>query len=79
MLRRIDFPPQSPDLNPIEQIWALLGSRLPTNLKFSNDAMWRLLNELWNEVTTEELHAYISNMPRRLQDVIAVKGQNTRY
>lgn len=76
----LPHPPMSPDLNPIEHIWDLMGRRLrdlerpPTNLHELSE----LLVRIWNEIPQREIQACI-NMEERLQEVIRQRGGNTHY
>lgn len=76
----LPHPAVSPDLNPIEHVWDIMGRRLrdlenpPANLQ----QLGLTLVRLWNEVPQEELQACI-NMRTRLQEVIRYRGGNTSY
>ena len=76
----LPHPPMSPDLNPIEHIWDLMGRRIrdlerpPTNLHDLSE----LLVRIWNEIPQREIQACI-NMEERLQQIIRQRGGNTHY
>lgn len=73
------WPPQSPDLNPIEQVWDLLDSKIDKTKKTSVKEFWKEMDKAWNSITKEELRKYINTMPDRCKAVIAAKGGHTRY
>ena len=73
------WPPQSPDLNPIEQIWDYMDTKLQKEKRTSANHMWASLQSIWNEITPETLDLYISNMPKRCRAVIDAKGGHTKY
>lgn len=73
-LIRMDHPPQSPDLNPIEILWDELDRRIrkmqPTNLT----ALWECLQTAWHQIEEETLTKLMNRMPRVCQAVITAKG-----
>ena len=73
------WPPQSIDLNPIEQVWDLLDSKIDKKPKTSVAALWRSMEEAFAEISVEELRKYINSMPARCRAVISAKGGHTRY
>lgn len=77
----LDWPAQSPDLNPIEHLWELL-KKLVNNHEHPPSGvfeLWERAAENWSEITEEQCQALIESMPRRLEAVIRAKGQNTKY
>lgn len=75
------WPPQSPDLNPIEHMWAWLKGRLneyETAAKGMNDLFDRV-GETWYKFTKEECRRVIDTMPERCQAVLRAKGGWTDY
>lgn len=74
-------PPSSPDLNPMENIWAELKRRircrshLPTNAEELKQAVF----EAWDSLTMEDTDKFVQSMPNRVQAVLAAKGGNTHY
>ena len=47
VLHQIAWPPQSPDLNPIEIVWDELDRRVKVKLPTSAQHMWELLQDGW--------------------------------
>jgi len=79
-VRTIDWPGNSPDLNPIENIWRCMkhkvAFRYPSNLADLQHA----IRQVWAfEITDELCRKCTESMPRRLQAVIANKGGITKY
>ena len=77
----LDWPAQSPDLNPIEHLWALLkkmiyGYDKPASGVFE---LWDRAAEQWGRITAEQCQSLIERMPRRLRAVIRAKGGNIKY
>ena len=47
MLHQMTWPPQSPDLNPIEMVWDELDCRVKEKQPTSAQHMWELLQDCW--------------------------------
>lgn len=78
-VRCLDWPAQSPDLNPIENLWGEVERRL-CGQKFNNkDALFQAVNNIWNSLPTELIHKLVESLPRRCQAVINAKGYATKY
>ena len=75
----LDWPAQSPDMNPIENVWKVLGERtMKSNPKNTND-LWTTLQAEWAKITPEECSHLIKSCGRRCQAVIDSKGYHTKY
>jgi hypothetical protein len=75
----IDFPAYSPDLNPIENLWATLAREVE---KKHCDTMEELQDEVervWENVDKEHMRNLVTSMPQRCAAVIAAKGWHTDY
>ncbi len=78
-----DFPPKSPDLNPIENIWAEFQKKL--NKKLFNvcistkEDLLELIRNTWKEIPPTFIQNCMMSMPERLKEVIKIKGGHTRY
>ena len=74
----MDWPPQTPDLNPIENMWKTLGeSSKARNRK--TEQIWNALLEEWNKITRQDINKLISSCSRRYQSVIEAEGLHTKY
>uniref|UniRef100_A0AAZ3QFI7 Uncharacterized protein n=1 Tax=Oncorhynchus tshawytscha TaxID=74940 RepID=A0AAZ3QFI7_ONCTS len=50
VLRQITWPPQSPNLNPIEMVWVELDGRVKEKQSTRAQHMWELLQDCWKRV-----------------------------
>ncbi|KAG2196738.1 hypothetical protein INT46_004656 [Mucor plumbeus] len=79
--RVLDWPAQSPDLNPIEHVWTELKRRLdsyPTRPTAKEELATRISDE-WNKFTKDNCLAYIDSMPKRIKAVIRSKGGSAPF
>jgi hypothetical protein len=75
-----DWPPNSPDLSPIENLWSILSLSVYRDPEPKNIVqLKRRLRSAWKSVTVETLEALIQSMPARVEDVIKVNGNTIRY
>ena len=58
-------PAQSPDLNPMEAIWAILKQRIRRRKWDNLDQLKEVLQDEWSKITMEEVRARIAEMPAR--------------
>ena len=77
----LDWPAQSPDLDPIEHLWDYAKKRLKEYLTPPKGVwkIWKRVEEVWNNIPPEVCQNLIESMPRRLEAVIKAKGGNTKY
>jgi transposase len=77
----LDWPPQSPDLNPIEHLWDHFKRRLSgyPSVASSMSELWTRAEEEWNKTTAQKCIELIDSMPQRIVEVIKAKGGHTRY
>ena len=77
----LQWPSQSPDLNPIENLWFQVKARLAkysTAPKSAHELWERFVTE-WRAIPRERCENLIRSMPRRIQAVLKAKGGPTKY
>jgi len=79
-MKFLDRPAQSPDLNPVENLWATTKHNITPqkNAKGVGDLEKQLLDERWS-VPQETINELIDTIPSRIQAVIDPHGGHTKY
>lgn len=76
----LDWPGNSPDLNPIENLWSRLKKAVAAKRPSNKRGLIESIIASWYHIiTAEHLAALVESMPRRCQAVIDAKGFPTRY
>lgn len=83
-IEKINWPAQSPDLNPIENLWNMLKEEIgPLNHIGPNqkEELVAIINAAWDRVRNKPriLRKLYGSMGKRLQQVITNRGAQTKY
>lgn len=78
-LRVLEWPPQSPDLNPIENLWSIVDNKLKITERTNKNSFFRMLCNEWNKIDVQTTKKLVESMPRRLKAVLDAKGGSTKY
>uniref|UniRef100_A0A8P4K6M0 Transposable element Tc1 transposase n=1 Tax=Dicentrarchus labrax TaxID=13489 RepID=A0A8P4K6M0_DICLA len=77
----LTWPPDSPDLNPMEHLWDVLDKQVrsmeapPNNLQDLKD----LLLTSWCQIPQHTFRGLVESMPQRVTAVLAANGEPTQY
>lgn len=80
-IKTMSWPSQSPDLNIIENVWLHIKRKLQCrvyNLKSSQDLFEEILR-IWQSIDPAFIMSLYSTIPRRIKNVIRLKGHLTKY
>lgn len=77
----LEWPPQSPDLNPIEHLWQHLKKRLA---EYKTEPcgileLWERVELEWSKIPVDVCLNLIESMPRRIAALLKAKGGHTKY
>lgn len=75
----LEWPAMSPDLNPIENLWALIKRRIEKCDPSTKSDLKELIEEIWDGIDVELIKCLIKSMKNRLQECIAKKGEKIDY
>ncbi|GFX80260.1 transposable element Tc3 transposase [Trichonephila clavipes] len=80
-IQRMTWPANSPDLNPIEHVWDMLGRQIAalTHPPSFVTELKRSLQEAWNRLSPQLIHHLIASIVNRCAACLAVRGDPTPY
>ncbi|CDQ66524.1 unnamed protein product [Oncorhynchus mykiss] len=67
----MEWPAQSPDLDPIERLWEMLDRMVLKKCPSTQSNLWEVLQEAWGEISSGYLNNLITIMPKVCKAVIA--------
>src|SRR5436305_6088250 len=77
----LSWPAQSPDLNPIEHLWAHLKKKLGEYERAPGGILelWERVQEEWDKIEPQVCQNLIESMPRRVAALVEAKGGYIKY
>jgi hypothetical protein len=78
-VRGFNWPPSSPDLNPIERVWRYMKEelkKLPYVVTTKAELM-KEIQRIWDEINVRKFRHYTERLTCVIEDVIKVKGGAT--
>lgn len=85
----LEWPPYSPDLNPIEQLWFELKclvnvidpglAEVTSTDEATMERFTAAIQRAWASITPERIRGLVESMDERINAVIAAEGWYTRF
>uniref|UniRef100_A0A9J8A3L5 Tc1-like transposase DDE domain-containing protein n=1 Tax=Cyprinus carpio carpio TaxID=630221 RepID=A0A9J8A3L5_CYPCA len=75
----LDWPANSPDLNPRENLWSIVKRKMRNKRPKNADELKATVKETWAFIPPQQCYKLITSMPRQIEVVIKAKGAPTKY
>ena len=80
-IKTMNWPANSPDLNPIENIWHIMKARIRKRFPIpsTHEELEAAIREEWSNISMETLENLMATMPLRMHAVIKANGGTTKW
>lgn len=80
-INNFPHPAYSPDLNPIENMWAIIKARLRRKKRAptSQEDLWEAIKEEWDAIPISTVNKLIMSMPKRVEKLKKNRGWGISY
>jgi transposase len=75
----MDWPSNSPDLNPIENLWGLVKRNVEKRKPRNLDDLEEFMIEEWDLISDEIINNLVNSMRKRCEEVIKVNGERIKF
>jgi transposase len=75
----IDWPSNSPDLNPIENMWQIIKNNVEKWMPQNINELKHFLVEEWEAISQETVNNLIFSMKNRCESILAKNGDRILY
>ncbi len=76
---KFDWPANSSDPNPIENLWGIVKRKMRDTRPNNADDLKAAIKATWASITPEQCHRMTASMPRLIDAVIHAKEGPTKY
>jgi len=70
-----NWPPNSPDLNPIENLWGIMGKRIILKKPNNRQELETIARDVWKNLEFSMIENLIRSMEKRLKLVVELEGE----
>ncbi|MGH0115999.1 UNVERIFIED_CONTAM: hypothetical protein FKN15_060463 [Acipenser sinensis] len=78
-IKTLSWPAQSPDLNPIENLWNVIKRKMDGHKPSNKAELLEFLRQERHKVTQHQYERLVESMPRRMKAVLENQGYSTKY
>ena len=80
-IERMDWPPKTPDFNPIENILGIMKTKLSRRLLPGHTVrdLRRLIQEVWDEIPMDIINRCVPSMNKRARQEVEYQGSHIDY
>lgn len=78
-IKTLKWPANSPDLNPIENLWSVMKNRVEKLDPRNTDAIINALNHVWDDITQELRESLINSMQEGIRLCLESGGEKIPY
>jgi transposase len=78
-INRISWPSQSPDLNPIENVWSVLKANISNYQPTSTKELMKIIQKEWKKLDKTFAENLVTSMKNRISHILSNKGDHILY
>ena len=78
-VKRISWPVQSPDLNPMENVWSVLKANISNYKPSSTKELIRIIKKEWKKLDKIFAENLVCSMKNRISLVLSNEGDHILY
>ena len=75
----MEWPAQSPDMNPIEKVWKFLNEIAKEKNPGNVEELWTNFKGEWEKISVDKCKTLIRSCSKKCQSVIENKGLHIKY
>jgi hypothetical protein len=80
-VKKMVWPAQSPDMNPIENLWMQMKQRVAKahTPSMTRETFTKSIMDAWEDISIDRINTLVNSMPSRVSDLMKNKGKSTRW